>query len=60
MKFIIFLLLISNILVLEDVTFEKVMTDLKNLEKYIREYINEKKPEKTLTHLITCYIRMGG
>jgi len=30
------------------------------LEKYIKEYIKEKKPSQTLTHLITCYIRLGA
>ena len=41
--------------------FDKMITDLGNLEKYIKEYISEKSyTEKTLTHLIVCYIRLGA
>ena len=36
------------------------MTDLENLEKYIRLYMKEKSPKYSCTHLITCYIRKGA
>ena len=42
------------------VNFEKVIIDLKNLENYTKQYIKEKAPSQTLTHLITCYVRLGA
>jgi hypothetical protein len=60
MKVIILLLFIAYINVIQTVNYEEVLQDLKNLEKYIREYIKEKSPSNTLTHLITCYIREGA
>ena len=50
-----------NCIKINDDSFDKVMTDLENLEKYIKEYIKEKSyTGKTLTHLIVCYIRLGA
>ena len=44
-----------------DVSFEKVITDLGNLETYIKDYMKEKSyNQTTLTHLIICYIRLGA
>ena len=41
--------------------FNKVMNDLEDLETYIKEYITEKSyTQSSLTHLIVCYIRLGG
>ena len=62
MKVLYILLFISIICIkINDDNFDKVMTDLENLEKYIKEYIKEKSyTEKTLTHLIVCYIRLGA
>ena len=60
MKAIFLILLVVYINGLKTGTFEDVLTDLKNLEKYMRDYIQEKTPDKSLTHLITCYIRIGG
>ena len=62
MKLLYILLFISiSCIQINDISFDKVMTDLENLEKYIKEYIKEKSyTEKTLTHLIVCYIRLGG
>ena len=60
MKIIILLLFLAYINVIQTVNYEEVLQDLKNLEKYIREYIKEKSPTNTLTHLITCYIREGA
>ena len=41
--------------------FAKIMTDLSNLETYIKEYVSEKSyTESSLTHLIVCYIRLGA
>ena len=62
MKILYILLFISiSCLELNDETFDKILTDLKNLENYIKEYIQEKSyTETTLTHLITCYIRLGA
>ena len=40
--------------------YEKMLKDLYNLENYIKEYIKENSyTNSTLTHLITCYIRIG-
>ena len=55
--FLIFLIFING---LSSDSFEVVMTNLKTLENYIKEYINEKSPPRSLTHLITCYIREGS
>jgi len=45
---------------INDENYEKVLKDLYNLENYIKEYIKEKSyTNSTLTHLITCYIRIG-
>ncbi len=60
MKTIFLLLLVVFINGLKSGSYEDVLTDLKNLEKYIRDYIQEKAPSYTLTHLITCYIRLGA
>ena len=62
MKVLYILLFISiNCIKINDDSFDKVMNDLENLEKYIKEYIKEKSyTEKTLTHLIVCYIRLGA
>ena len=44
-----------------EISFEQVMTDLENLEKYIKEYIKEKSyTGSSLTHLIVSYIRLGA
>ena len=61
MKVITFILFLTYFIGIYTTTnFEEVLTDLKNLEKYIREYMKEKNPQYTLTHLIACYIRLGG
>ena len=62
MKVLLILLFISiNCITDNNETFDKMIKDLSNLEKYIREYIKEKSyTEKSLTHLITCYIRLGA
>ena len=45
---------------INDDNYEKMLKDLYNLENYIKEYIKEKSyTNSTLTHLITCYIRIG-
>ena len=45
---------------INDENYEKMLKDLYNLENYIKEYIKEKSyTNSTLTHLITCYIRIG-
>ena len=45
---------------INDENNEKMLKDLYNLENYIKEYIKEKSyTNSTLTHLITCYIRIG-
>ena len=56
----IILLFLSIIYRLESVDFNTVLTDLENLEKYIRAYKEEKSSSQTLTHLIVCYIRKGA
>ena len=58
----IYIILFASIICKQPNTdFEKVMTDLENLEKYIRDYMDEYSyKEKTLTHLIVCYIRLGA
>ena len=33
------------------------MNDLANLEKYIKQYKEEKSATQSLTHLIVCYIK---
>ena len=53
--YLLILLAFTNTLSITD--FENAIENLANLEKYIKEYIKEKKPSQTLTHLITCYIR---
>lgn len=60
MNFLFFILFLIDINCLSQTDFSKVMTDLENLEKYMRNYIQEKSPSQTLTHLITCYIREGA
>ena len=62
MKLLYILLFISiSCINIRDISFEKVITDLENLENYIREYISEKSyTAKSLTHLIVCYIRLGA
>ena len=56
-----FLLVTISCIQINDESFEKVMTDLENLEAYIREYRGENKNiYSPLTHLIVCYIRLGG
>ena len=60
MKIFIFLILLIYINGITTDSFETVMTNLKTLENYIKEYINEKSPTQSLTHLITCYIREGS
>ena len=47
-----FLLMLINSLSLTD--FEKTITSLKNLEKYIKQYIKEKGSSQNLSHLIAC------
>ena len=55
----IFLFIYINSLIDKDETFDKMINDLSNLEKYIKGYIKEKSyTEKSLTHLIVCYIRL--
>ena len=57
----IFLFVSISCIKLNDITFEKVITDLGNLESYIKEYMKEKSYSQTsLTHLIVAYIRLGG
>ena len=53
--YLLILLAFTNTLSITD--FENAIENLANLEKYIKEYIKEKAPSQTLTHLITCYIR---
>ena len=62
MKIVNLLLLLVLINALSLTDFEKAMTSLKNLEKYIKNYIKEKENTNSLslTHLITCYIRLGA
>ena len=62
MKLLFILLLISiHFIQPNEVTFNKVMEDLENLETYIKEYIKEKSyTGSSLTHLIVCYIRLGA
>ena len=62
MKLLFILLLISiHFIQPNEVSFNKVMEDLENLEAYIKEYINEKSyTGSSLTHLIVCYIRLGA
>ena len=56
--YLFFILVHINSLSLTD--FEKTMISLKYLEEYIKQYIKEKTPSNTLTHLISCYIRLGA
>ena len=57
----IFLFVSISCIKLNDINFEKVITDLGNLESYIKEYMKEKSYSQTsLTHLIVAYIRLGG
>ena len=56
--YLLILLAFTNTLSITD--FENAIENLADLEKYIKEYIKEKKPSQTLTHLITCYIRLGA
>ena len=59
--FILLFVTITCFIQKNEVSFEQVMTDLENLEKYIKEYIKEKSyTDSTLTHLIVSYIRLGA
>ena len=62
MKIILALLfLFINSLQINTDNYEKMITDLENLENYIKQYITEKSyTSSSLTHLITCYIRLGA
>ena len=40
-------------------TFNEVITNLNNLEKYINLYIQTKSSKDNAIHLLTCYIRKG-
>ncbi len=61
MKFMLLVLFFLGVIKgLNSVEFETVITDLENLEEYIRLYIKEKNSQYSLTHLITCYIREGA
>ena len=61
MKLLYLLLFIFINCILKKDNYEKMISDLENLEKYINEYIHEKSYiNSTLTHLIVCYIRIGG
>ena len=60
MKAIISLISLFYIFGLYSTNFDSIMEDLVNLEKYIRQYKEEKGSTQTITHLITCYIRKGG
>ena len=54
-------LLFTNSLQINTDNYEKMITDLENLENYIKQYITEKSyTSSSLTHLITCYIRLGA
>lgn len=57
---IIFLVFFIYINGLSSDSFEAVMENLKALENYIKEYINENSSTETLNHLLTCYIREGS
>lgn len=57
---IIILLCLYFIYGIEPVDFNTALTNLENLEKYIRTYKEEKSCTQTLTHLIVCYIREGA
>ena len=59
MKIIILLFFIVYINGLSE-EFENLLANLNILEKYMREYIKDKKPDSTPTHLIACYIREGA
>ena len=56
----IFLFYTISCLQLNDDSFEKVLTNLENLETYIKDYKNEKPSATTLTHYIVAYIRLGA
>ena len=56
----IFLFFTISCLQLNDDSFEKVLTNLENLETYIKDYKNEKPSATTLTHYIVAYIRLGA
>ena len=59
--FILLFVTINCIIPKNEDSFDQVMKDLENLEKYIKEYITEKSyTDSTLTHLIVCYIRLGA
>ena len=54
-------LLFTNSLQINTDNYEKMIIDLENLENYIKQYITEKSyTSSSLTHLITCYIRLGA
>ena len=56
MKIILILILLQGIILNE---FEDTMEKLELLEKYISQYIKEKKSDRSLTELVTTYIREG-
>ena len=59
--FILLFVTITCFIQKNEVSFEQVMTDLENLEKYIKDYIKEKSyTDSSLTHLIVSYIRLGA
>ena len=59
--FILLFVTITCFIQKNEISFEQVMTDLENLEKYIKEYIKEKSyTGSSLTHLIVSYIRLGA
>ena len=61
MKLIFIFLLSSIFSIKQSIDFENVLTDLENLEKYIKLYLKETSiTEYSLTHLIVCYIRLGA
>lgn len=59
MNIINLLLFIAYIQGLKSTDFTTVMNDLSNLEKYIKQYKEEKSAKESLTHLIVAYIRKG-
>ena len=59
MKIIILFFFLAYIQGLDPIDFDIAMTELSNLEKYVKEYKAEKPTSQTLTHLIVGYIRQG-
>ena len=54
---LLFLIFIAYIQGLETTSFTTAMEDLSNLEKYIKQYKEEKSAAQSLTHLIVGYIK---